>query len=502
MIGPPLLCGYCTQPFGGLNSPHDHRKNKLVKLQLIAEIRRRKVVTSALLYIPIAWIGAEVMTFLFETFPVPAWSNDLVAASFVAGFPAFIVLAWTFDVGAAGITRTSASFTQGCICVVLSLVIMGVGTSVLFRQIQSADLTEVATQNLLSGNTAEVAGGPAGKSLVVYSFENLSSDPENVYFSEGVTSELITRLGQIKGLQVAFIAQSKQEVHALGLVEPDVVYRLEGSVRKAGDEVRIAARLTERSSGFTVWSEEFDGDVENVFELQEQTARSIVESLDVQLSQQESTRRVVNLQAYDAFLRGWSLIESFHISFDGAEEKLATARGHFQTALDMEPEYTQAIAGLSMVESYNVAVDKSNKDSQQLAREYAVKALAGDDGLYEPHFAMARVLLRGGDPSGALDEYRKVVDLDAQNGYAWCEMSYVLNLEDPVGAENAAREAIRFRPAYSSAYFNLGAALEKQNRLSEAVGAYRQSLLLDPSNQYLQTTIGKLNGAISSSGQE
>ena len=115
---------------------------------------------------------------------------------------------------------------------------------------------------------------------------------------------------------------------------------------------------------------------------------------------------------------------------------------------------------------------------------------------------MARVLLRSGDNRGALDEYRKVLDLDAQNGYAWCEMSYVLNIEDPVGAESAARKAIRFRPAYSSAYFNLGAALQKQNRLREAVGAYQQSLLLNPSNQYLQDTIGQLNGAISSPSLE
>ena len=354
------------------------------------------MVTSALFYIPIAWIAIEVLTFLSEKFPVPAWSGDLVAAAFVAGFPAFMVLAWTFDVSSEGISRTSASFAQGCISVLLSLLIMGVGTSALFRQIQSADLTAVATENLLSANTPDVTGGPVGKSLVVYTFENLSSDPENVYFSEGMTSELITRLGQIKDLQVAFIAQSKQEVLTLGLPEPDVVYRLEGTVRKAGDKVRISVLLTEISTGFTVWSEEFDGDVKNVFELQEQTALRIVESLDLQLSQRENTRKVVNLQAYDAFLRGWSLVESFHISFDGAEEKLDTAREHFQTALEIEPEYTQAIAGLSLVESYGVAVGKDSKDKedrQQLAREYAVQALAGDDGLYQPHFAHGKGII-------------------------------------------------------------------------------------------------------------
>jgi len=175
---------------------------------------------------------------------------------------------------------------------------------------------------------------------------------------------------------------------------------------------------------------------------------------------------------------------------------------YFQAALDIDPEYTQALASLSMVESYTSLIGQGSEDNQRQAREYAVQALAADDSLYEPHFAMARVLSRSGDLVGALAEYREVVKLDAQNGYAWCEMSYVLNADDPVSAESAARKAIRFRPAYSSAYFNLGAALQKQNRLREAVGAYQQSLLLNPNNKFLESTIGKLNGAISSPNLE
>ena len=102
----------------------------------------------------------------------------------------------------------------------------------------------------------------------------------------------------------------------------------------------------------------------------------------------------------------------------------------------------------------------------------------------------------GEDNKAAIAEYRKVINLDPQNGYAWCEMSYVLNIQDPLGAESAAREAIRFRPAYSLAYFNLGAALQKQDRLSEAVDAYQQSLQLDPGNGGLQGVIGRLSGEV------
>ena len=173
-----------------------------------------------------------------------------------------------------------------------------------------------------------------------------------------------------------------------------------------------------------------------------------------------------------------------------------SARAHFGAALAIEPGYTRAIAGLSMVESYAVVLGIKPKTHLKLARSLAEKALALDDDLYESHFAMAKVLATGKDSRAAIVEYRKVIYLDPQNGYAWCEMSDVLNTLDPVSAESAALEAIRFRPAYSLAYYNLGAALQKQDRLDEAVDAYQQSLQLDPGNQGLRGIIGQLNGEL------
>jgi TolB-like protein len=468
-------------------------------LQLIEELRRRKVVTSALFYVPIAWVTTEVLTFLFDKFSMPASADNLVAAAFVAGFPAFMVLAWTFDVGPQGIVRTTAGRAGANIAIVLATLIMGVGTMVLFHQIQSTS----------NAGSAEAAASPpprpavnskAGeKSLAVYAFENLSSDPDNAYFSQGMTSELIARLTRIEGLQIAVLGQAKQEVLRLGL-EPDVSFRLEGSVRKAGDAVRIAVLLTDLRSGFTLWSEEFDGQLEDVLALQEQTALRIIEALEMQLNPQEfsalAARPTNSGDAYDAFLRGWSLIESLHVSFSGAPEKLTASREHFRRALDIDPEYTRATAGLSMVESYAVFLALEPKEHLQLARKLAEEALAADDSLYESHFAMAKALAAAGDTSGALAEYRQVVALDSQNGYAWCEMSSVLNNEDPIGAESAARSAIRFRPAYSLGYYTLGAALQKQQRLSEAIDAYQQSLQLDPGNQGLRGIIGRLSGEL------
>jgi TolB-like protein len=463
-------------------------------MQIFRELQKRRVIASALIYVPFAWITTEVLTFLFEKFSAAPWADALVAAAFVAGFPAFIVLAWTFDVGPQGITRTSASRLQGYLATGLSALIMVAGTLALFQRIETAP-AEVSATTV----SVPAKGKPARNSIAVYTFENLSSDPENAYFSEGMTSELVTRLSQVQGLQVAASTLSRQEVASLGL-EPAVSYRLEGSVRKAGTAVRIAVLLTDASTGFTVWSQDYDGDLDDVFALQEQTALTIIRALDLELGQSKSDLLIVqelpDREAYDAYLRGWSLLESLHLSFDGFEEKLSQARGHFQQALAIEPAYTRAIAGLSMVESSAVMFELEPEEHLVLARTLAEEALAGDDSLYESHFAMARVMSGRGRVSQALSEFRKVVELDAQNGYAWCEMSAALNQQDPIGAEFAAREAIRFRPAYSRGYMTLGAALAKQARLSEAIDAYEQSLLLDPGNQALREVVGELNGQL------
>ena len=187
-------------------------------MQFFSELRKRRVLTSALLYVPFAWITTEVLTFLFEKFPVPVWADDLVAAAFVAGFPAFMVLAWTFDLGPEGLTRTSASRAQGHGALLLAALIMGAGTTVLFYQIESSP--EVAGNSATAAVLPPAKSGPVSKSIAVYAFQNLSSDPENAYFSEGMTSELIARLSQVKGLQIAAMSQSKEEVLTLGL-EPD-----------------------------------------------------------------------------------------------------------------------------------------------------------------------------------------------------------------------------------------------------------------------------------------
>ena len=340
-------------------------------------------------------------------------------------------------------------------------------------------------------------------SIAVLPFKNLSPDPENEYFSEGLTEELVSKLSGIQDLQVtsrtsaARFRDTNQDIREIG-EELGVRYVLEGSVRKDGDRVRITSQLVDASTGFQLWSDDFDGDLKDVFAVQEETALKIVEALGVSLSAQEAEtvrrRYTENSQAYDAYLRGWALIESSHLASHFPEEKLQATAKHFQDALDLDPDYPLALAGLAAVEYlyYYFRIDRTPARLQR-AEELAQQALTLDPQLPEGHFALAETYFFGGDLARAVDEYRQTLRLDPDNAYAWCafaRMNISLDLKE---AESAARTSIRLHPGYFQAYRILGQVLQQQGRYEEAISAFEYALQLDPDFRTGRDRLGQLH---------
>jgi len=351
------------------------------------------------------------------------------------------------------------------------------------------------------------AGAPpeeAIASIAVLPFEDLSPDPENEYFSEGMTEELVSKLSGIQDLQVtsrtsaARFKGAEKDIKEIGK-ELGVQYVLEGSVRRSGDRVRITAQLVDVSTGFQLWSDDFDGELKDVFAVQEETALKIVEALDMNLSTQEAEnvrhRYTENSQAYDAYLRGWALVESSHLALDFPEEKLEATQKHFEEALALDPSYPLAVAGLASVEYlyYHFDIDRSS-DRLERAEELAHQALALDPQLAQGHLALADTYFFAGDNELALDAFRQTLRLDPDNAYSWCSFSMAciraLDLEQ---AETAARTAIRLHPGYFQAYSQLGQALQLQGRFEEAISAFEYALQLDPDFQSARDHLGRVH---------
>ena len=341
------------------------------------------------------------------------------------------------------------------------------------------------------------AVSPARKpSIAVLPLQNLSPEPDSKYFSDGMTDEITTKLSKIQGINVT--SHSAAAAVKGGAVEIGkslgVRYVLEGTVRKAGDEVRINVHLIDTDTGFQVWADDFTGEMKDVFSLQERTALKIAQSLNLTLTPQEQQaikkRYTQNPQAYDAYLRGSALVASFD-----QRQSLETARKNFEYALQLDPNYAPAIAGLAWVEGQIYRNIEPNPAHLKRAEEYAQRALSIDPDLAEAHVAMGTVYSDKYDYNAAAREYRKATELDPDSGYASDQLSWALGYQlppDAVGAEAAARKAIRLQTSLYPAYYHLGRALLLQKRYDEALAAFEQMRQIAPLANSADLGIGQV----------
>lgn len=345
---------------------------------------------------------------------------------------------------------------------------------------------------------AQSAAIVAKPSVAVLPLQNLSAEPDSAYFSDGMTDEITTKLSKIEGIDVA----SHSSVAALKGSDKSaaemgkalgVRYLLEGSVRKAGDQVRINVHLIDSTSGFQVWADDFTGEMKDVFSLQEQTALKIAQSLNLKLSPQEELaiqhRDTGNPKAYDAVLRGQAMLQ-----FPDQREKLEAARKAYDEALQFDPNYPRAIAGLGWVEAQIYRNIEATPSHLQRAEQYAQRALALDPRLPEAHLALGEVRMDKYDAISATGEFRAATELDPKNAQAWDLLSWSLAYEQPpqpVASEKAARESIRLQPTLPTAYYHLGRALILQQRYPEAIASFERERELSPESFMADLGLGQ-----------
>ena len=421
---------------------------------------------------------------------IPAWVSRLMITLLALGFPVAIGLAWVFDITSEGIVRTEGRSTGKP------------GTS--NRTLIAVTILAIAFGIWGRWGGSGGDGGGLIRAIAVLPLDNLSGDPQQDYFVNGMHDALISELSKISALTVRS-RQSTLQYRDSDKTVPEIAAELGvdalvgGSVMLLGGRVNINMQLV-NSRDTHLWTNNFDRNLEDVISLHQEVAWTIAREIKATLTPDEEARfttaRKVNPEAYDAYLRGWALVESFHVSSDRPEEKLDAAREYFEEALTFDPEYPLALAGLSLVETnyYDYGVD-ATPERLQSAVELAHRALALDPEIPEAHAALGAVYGYRDDFEPAIDEYRLALRLDPDNAYVWCGLAWACNSLDPPdmeAAERAAREAIRLEPGYFESYYQLGRALELQGRYGEAIITLEYTLQLNPASHRSNIILGKL----------
>jgi adenylate cyclase len=337
-------------------------------------------------------------------------------------------------------------------------------------------------------STASVASTDK-PSIVVLPLQNLSNDPQNDYFSDGMTEEISTKLSRMHELSVvsryaANRFKGKEVDPAQIGHELQVRYLLEGSVRKSENQVRINVQFIDTSNGIQVWADNFTGDLKDVFGLQERTAIKIAEALNLNLTPQEQQtvqrRYTENPEAYDAYLRGRAVQGEFD-----RPEKLEEARRDFEESLRHDPNYAPALAGLSWVEVQYYRNLGGEVSRLKRGEELAQRARVVDPQLPDVHMALGMIAGNKFDYREAVREYQEAVRLDPSSPIAWDYLSWALAYQQPpdlAGAEKASRESLRLGFSTMSAYYHLGRVLLLQKRYDEAIAAFNQAQIISPNS--------------------
>ena len=350
-----------------------------------------------------------------------------------------------------------------------------------------------------SGYTAALRGlGDVGaqRAVAVLPFVNTSPDPDNEYFSDGITDELINALAKVDRLQVvsrtsAFALKgSGRDVREIGAML-NVAVVLEGTVRKAGDRLRITAQLTNVADGRHLWSERYDRELRDVFQVQDEIARTIVSTLRRtlvgDLGEPVSKRYTENLAAYSHYLRG-----RYHWNRRGADG-LADAVRHFELAIVEDKGYALAHTGLA--DSYALQLDYRGipvAEGMKRAKAEALKALELDDELAEAYTSLAWVtFLYEWDWEGADREFRRAIELNpgyatAHQWYAWLLMA--LGRTEDALAEG--RASLEIDPASVSIRRTLGWLYYHARRSAEALVHLRQAVALQPTAEESHRVLG------------
>ena len=425
-----------------------------------AELKRRNVYKVAVAYAVVAWLLIQIATQVFPFFEIPNWAVRFVVLVIAIGFPIALILAWAFELTPEGIKRTEEVPPNESIAPQTGRKLTGL---IVALGLVAAGLFALSWLRRNPGGTAPAVLDAPLKSIAVLPFDNLSRDPENAYFAEGIQEEILTRLakiGELKVISRTSTARYKSSPNNLREIakELGVMHILEGSVQRAGEQVRVNVQLINATTDAHLWADIYDRKMTDLFAVESEIAKAIADSLQAKLTGSEqhaiAVRPTENPQAHEFYLKGrffWN---------KRTTEDLKIALGYFEQATKADPNYALAYSG--MADCYLLLPLFGGTEPTELfpkAKAMAHKALLLDPNLAEAHASL-----------GLLEA---LADFDFATS--------VRELE----------EAIRLNPSYATAHHWLGnAPLASLGQFDHSIAEIKRALELDPFSVIMNADLG------------
>ena len=396
---------------------------------LVSELRRRNVFRVAIAYVVIAWVILEAGDVLAPALHLPEWVVSALVFFLVLGFPAALVFAWAFELTPEGIklekdVDRSKSITHitGRKIDYLIIGVLALALTVfafdkwVLEPSRDAELVQATTEAVTEQASPAAAAPMTPNSIAVLPFVNMSDDPSNEYFSDGISEELLNLLAGIPELRVAartssFSFKGKDMAIQEMAKQLKVAHILEGSVRKAGNQVRITAQLIKADDGYHLWSESYDRQLDDIFAIQDDIAKSVVDSLRLTLLGEAPQTEPIDPEAYVLYLQAVQVGAHMHA------EALEQSNALLKKVLVIAPDYARAWRLLAR--NYASQVQKRllpRDEGTALAREAISQALAIDPDLAEAHSWLAVWELgNGGDLIKSVQRMNHALQLQPNN---------------------------------------------------------------------------------------
>ena len=388
-------------------------------MSLLAELKRRNVIRVAGLYAVAAWLVVQVAETVLPIFETPGWVLKVLVVLLVVGFIPAVIVAWAFELtpqglrreaGAGGVPGATDPTARKLDIAIIALLVLIVGAMAMQRLFPPARQATPAVQEVASRTPAPAPAAPVpppatapaaaaaanDKSIAVLAFADLSPGKDQEYFSDGIAEEILNALAKVPGLRVAGRTSAfhfkgrNEDLRGIGKAL-GVAHVLEGSVRKQGERVRITAQLVRSEDGFHLWSETYDGELDDVFALQERIARSITAALQLVLSGAQSQRLVhagtENSEAYGLYLQATSIFNRR----EGA--RFAEGVAQLEQAIALDPKFARAHSRLAALHAIRGTYRSADVATAVVAAErHARRASELDPTLAEPHAALGQAL--------------------------------------------------------------------------------------------------------------